>query len=178
MSCQFFSQQIEAFVQGGLGDAGVRALAGHLKDCPSCAALARQERRLHELLGAAPIAEPSPHLEASFLRRFRDEVRRESRTEAERSSWWTRLFGGYRWTAWASGVAAALVVLTLAWPGMETAPPNGTPRGAPPEVEVSRELLSKIELLQNLDVATHLDALIEVTPEELDAIAELPELGG
>ena len=95
-----------------------------------------------------------------------------------RSSWWTRLFGGYRWTAWASVVAAALVVLTLAWPGVETAPPNGTPRGAPPEVEVSRELLSKIELLQNLDVATHLDALIEVTPEELDAIAELPELGG
>lgn len=178
--------QLEGYVHALLDAASVRRLEAHLADCPACAAAAREERRLYELLGAAPSpaaqADASPGFEARFLRRFRAEVRAEVRAQARSEPWWARLFSGYRWTAWAGAAIAAAAAVVLLWPGVQP----GSERGATPDnptmargdAEPTRELLSKIELLQHLELATNLDVLESVSPEELDAIAELPELGG
>jgi anti-sigma factor RsiW len=164
MSCESVQDRLEAYGDGLLDEAARREVDAHLRVCPACARLVRQAARLADVLGASPDVEPSPGMEARFLARLR--------REAEPRFSWRRLVAGWRgWALAAAGAAAAAAVVLAVWPRDEVP-------GAPAPAEVSVDLLRNLELLRSFDAIANLETLEGVTPEELDAVAELPELGG
>jgi predicted anti-sigma-YlaC factor YlaD len=165
MSCESFRDRLEAHGDGLLDEAGRREVDAHLRACPACAGLVRRAARLAQVLGASGDVEPSPGMEARFLARLR--------AEAEpRASAWRRLVAGWRgWALAAAGAAAAAAVALAVWP-------RGEGPASPAPAEVSVDLLRNLDLLRNFDTLSNLETLEGVTPEELDAVAELPELGG
>jgi anti-sigma factor RsiW len=167
MSCVAYRERIEALVDGMLPAEEARELERHLEGCPSCAALARELSRLHGLLGASPNLEPSPGFEASFLRRLRSEAE-------SRPSWWPALFRGWRGWAFATAAATAVALGLVLWPER----PDRRPHVEPEQPAQMAEVWRRLDLLENLEVLAHLEILEGVTPEEFEAVAELPELGG
>ena len=184
MSCARFREDIGAYVDGALTAREQEALSLHLAVCSDCAGLVASEGRLNRMLGAVRDVEPSPTFERDFARALRLEAAREA-DEKRRPAFFVRLLSGWRALAVGGAAAAAAVALTIAlWPreGPTSAGPGGQGPGAAGIAKASdappRGLLQKLELLRNLEVAQHLEVLEGVTPEELEAVAELPELGG
>jgi anti-sigma factor RsiW len=162
MSCAF-SEKLELYVDGALEAAARAELESHLAGCAECPAEVARLRRLDELLGALPESEPSARFEATFLRRLRAEA-------VPRASLRERLFGGWRGFALAAAAAgAAAVVAVGVWSGRAPEPETERPPTA---------VLQNLDLLKNLDVLANLEVLEGVTAEELEAVAEIPEVGG
>jgi anti-sigma factor RsiW len=164
-SCEF-RERVDAYADGVLAGAARAEVEAHLARCEPCAAEARRQARLHQVLGAAHEIEPRAGFEAAFLRRLRQEAE-------PRAPWWKRWFPRPAWALAAAGAAAAAVVALAVWP-REEARPRPAPVAEVPVDEVVRNLA----LLRNLDVIANLDVLEGVSAEELEAVSELPELGG
>src|ERR1700689_389022 len=102
MACDSYRAKIEAYADGELSSAEMRAMGDHLRACPSCTSdvLARvQSKRAMKSAGARY----SPSLE--FKRRIEKSLPAQEISESR---------SGWRW-GWVSGLSAvaALVVLAI-----------------------------------------------------------------
>jgi len=160
----------------------------HMEGCAGCRAELSRLRALDDLLGeASPPRAPSPGFEAAFLKRLRAEPesigRRAAIDPAPAPSLWQRLFGGWRGYVFAGAGLAAAAAITFAVtrpqggsPGEPAMPPSREPVAI--AADPDPELLRRLELLHNLEVATHLEAALGLTDEELEAVSTMPGLGG
>ncbi len=57
---QYFQDRIQAWLSGQLAAAALKKVEAHRVECAECAALARGEKELWELLGAGGIQNPGP----------------------------------------------------------------------------------------------------------------------
>lgn len=70
MKCRKAGKLLSDRLDGALDGGPRRALEGHLRECPSCAAAGAELRRVRELLGEAKAPDPGPDYWAGFWPRI------------------------------------------------------------------------------------------------------------
>jgi len=112
MTCAELEILLCDYVDGTLRAAEITAFERHLKECASCAELAKDVAGVTAFLETVPDAEPP----AELLTRILHDVPSGRQTTGERPAWWRRWFGG-----WVEGVlqpryamGMAMTVLSLA----------------------------------------------------------------
>jgi hypothetical protein len=118
MLCEKNRESIVMMIHDELEEAERRDLETHLHDCPTCAAVLEEERRLIELVARSSEGEPAPEL----LRRCREDLHRalggaktagsRSGTAAALRAWRVRLS-----PAWATALLAAGFAFGRVFPG-------------------------------------------------------------
>ena len=131
--CDRWSNEIDSYLDGELGERAVSDFRGHLPGCAACREAVEARRWLTDQIAALPPAEPSPQFEARFWAR----VAREE--DADPVSGFQKLLAGLR-AHWAVPVTAvAVLALWFSW-------------SAPQRTEVGTELaLSQWEILEDPD---------------------------
>lgn len=101
-ACRKYRKYIGAHVDGTASETEMSRLAAHLRECPHCARLIEELRRVRGMIRDLPTLSPPPGLMQAALLRVR----------AQRITCWDRLFGGVRLgdMRLTAGAAVALVV--------------------------------------------------------------------
>ncbi len=117
----YTAQEWSAYLDGELPAAALEAMRGHLRDCPSCAAILRSFEAVQR--GAEQLAQqPAPA-----------QPQRRTRLVAIGAAMIAKGRSQRRWTQWLAAVASVVVLAGLAaalWHGV-TQPPTATPATTP-----------------------------------------------
>lgn len=145
-------ESLTALLDGALAPAEREEALRHLAGCAGCrAAEARLRAALSALAALPPPPEPSPTFEQRFHARL-------ARQKAERRGWLARLRWRWLGPVAAAGAAAALVV------GLN--------------LRERRELLGAARHLELFESYEAVEAAADVSPEDVELVAHLHELGG
>lgn len=149
MKCQDVSNELIAYLDRRINSADRAEIEHHLLACAACRARAAEFRSLWGLLDEMPAVEPS----LGFDARIRERVARD------------RASGWLRWLVPQPRLAFALAVLLGLCAWMAKLP------SAQPRIEASRaqsfEAIKDLNVLENYDVLTKVDALSELVPTTL-----------
>jgi len=128
--CRTYQEKLSVFVDGRLSPKEAAAVAAHLADCPDCAALVDQMKRLNEM-ASATLPEVNPALLATLERRIQAEVDRLPTVDVSAPKAKARIFP--IWYRYAAAAASVIIVLAIGrqWyreSGMEIVPSKTAPR--------------------------------------------------
>jgi predicted anti-sigma-YlaC factor YlaD len=154
MNCSDVSRSLVAYLDRRANSADRSEIEGHLTECADCRLRAEQFRALWGVLDEMPVIEPT------FA--FDTRVRQRVAAEPQRS-----------WFAWLVpqprlALSAALLALMVVWV-VKTGPVN---HGSAATVAVAQpggqqedfEAIKNLNVLENFDVVTSMDALSQLAP--------------
>lgn len=141
-TCDKIRPRLTAYLDGDVADDDGSVVRGHLRECPACRQVARDEAALRDgLRMLAPVAPP-----ASLWAGVQAQLAAAEVADARKPRWrraaerWTRWARSARWTPAvpqlaAAGLVAAAAVATLTWRGHRPDEPAGRVVVAPPRVD-------------------------------------------
>jgi anti-sigma factor RsiW len=149
MNCERISNQLIAYLDGRANAAERRDMETHLAACAACRLRTEEFRRLWDVLGEAPVLEPSLGFDARLRQRIAAEPR-------------PRLWG---WLMPSPRLAFAVTMLALMSVWVSSRPrANGDQLAVAPQSEQEFQMIKDLRVLEDLDVVSSLDALSELPP--------------
>jgi hypothetical protein len=112
MTCEHARALIDRFVEDELSSDDARALADHLRGCPSCSAEMASASRLVELLATLPDVPPTPDFDERVLLAAQEDRRRRHEHRNWMGDLWTQVVRGAMRTT-GTLVLAVVVVAVL-----------------------------------------------------------------
>jgi anti-sigma factor RsiW len=157
MNCSDVSRSLVAYLDRRANSAERRDFEAHLTTCGDCRARAERFRALWGVLDDMPAIEPSFTFDARVRQRVAAEPRR---------TWFTWLVPQPR-----LAVSAAMLAVLAVWM-VKTGPVNHSD-GAPVAMAQQQgqqedfEAIKNLNVLENFDVVTSMDALSQLTPADV-----------
>jgi anti-sigma factor RsiW len=149
MNCEQISNQLIAYLDGRANAAERRDAEAHLADCAACRLRTEEFRRLWDVLGEAPVLEPSLGFDARLRQRIAAEPR-------------PRLWD---WLMPSPRLAFAVTLLALMSVWVSSRPrPTADQLAVVPQSEQEFQMIKDLRVLEDLDVVSSLDALSELPP--------------
>ena len=87
MSCQRWSEQLSAWIDGMLTESERRSLEAHLQSCETCRQTVEELRELKNKLQTIPVPSPKPEMWNRVMRHIRYRARRKRLTVVKPATW-------------------------------------------------------------------------------------------
>lgn len=114
MSCEQWSEQLSAWVDGMLAESERKSLEAHLQSCEACRQTAKELQELKRKLRTMPVPSPKPEMWNRVMRHLRHRIQRRRLTVVKPSVW----------LAAAASIALLIGAVTLMWQRSNTFRPE------------------------------------------------------